>query len=495
MLRTAAAACLLPAAALAAGKEESAQEESLPAPTAQERVVAFLEAERDIIDPLKERTVSLLADLGSIRRDYETAWIPSRDLLKKRERTRRELADSFKEYRRHLSDFRSRLDEYEQLSFVSAFGRFMKGEAKLEKVADRLNNPGSARAYSRGHEPFLREYEVDLAEEQAAFEALLRSRRRRIGGAWGGAALILSAALLYRRLRPVLGLGGKALPGPKLLVFGEHYMLGSEVGKNDLGTLYDGLDVRNDSAVRVWILDPSSGVSESRVFALAAAARTAASIKDPRFTGLSLILREGGRLGLVTQAPRGTPVAELFPSGSRPPLSTAFDILDKTSAALDRLHASGIFHGGVCPANILLSPDGSVQIGGLGLPCSGDRTFQPLEHPCATCSSGPLFSTGASKLAGVGSSCAKIDSSGPLNRSMDIFSLSACAYALMTGRSPFPGPDLAEQKRLLALPPVLAGRPELPTALEDALRRGLSPDPALRFLSCREAVATLRSLT
>ncbi|MEK9146401.1 MAG: hypothetical protein AAB339_12405 [Elusimicrobiota bacterium] len=199
---SAAAGCLFLCAGLAAQPPENAApaEASPKTPTAQERVVAFLEAERDAIDPLQKRTAALLGELGSLRREYEAAWIPSRDLLDKRERARRELTGTFKEYRRHLSDFRSRLDEYEQLSFVSAFGRFMKGEAGLEKGADRLNNPGFARAYSRGHEPFLGKYEHDLAEEQTAFDAVLRSRRRRIGGAWAGGALLLSAALLHRRL-------------------------------------------------------------------------------------------------------------------------------------------------------------------------------------------------------------------------------------------------------------------------------------------------------
>ncbi|MEK7747061.1 MAG: hypothetical protein AAB576_10370, partial [Elusimicrobiota bacterium] len=299
------------------------------------------------------------------------------------------------------------MSEYENLSFANAFIRFQIEGKGAERIAEKVANVDPAREYSRSVDPLVRGVEQTLNEEQAAFDAALARRRRRIGGcAAGGLSSAALLALLFLKLRSSRRTGGLGRPGGGVLVFADRFRLDRALGKNPLGTLHEGVDLQNGSPARVWVLDPSSGASESRVRSIAQWARKAAALSEPSFPRMLLVLQEGNRLGLILEAPRGRPVRELLGAGARASLASTMDLLERAAAALEALHSKGLSHGSLCPANLHLSPDGSLQIDALGLPCGGDPAYQAPEHPCSTCPSNTLLpSEAAGRLPGIGSSC------------------------------------------------------------------------------------------
>ena len=235
------------------------------------------------------------------------------------------------------------------------------------------------------------------------------------------------------------------------------------VWSDALGTLHDGVTLKSGAAVWVWLLSPKSGVSPTRLRAMAESARKAAAVAHPVFAHVLSVLSEEDRLCLVLERPGGRPVSELLGVSSRASPYSAIELLRCAAEALDCAHARGVVHGHLSPSNLLLAPEGAVRISGLGVPRAAEQAFQAPEQAF-----------------------------GPPSSASDVFGLSACAYALLTGRAPFPGPDYAEQKRRMLLEPLSKAAEGLSMKSDMVLRRGMAPDPSLRFRSCVEFISALR---
>jgi serine/threonine-protein kinase len=76
----------------------------------------------------------------------------------------------------------------------------------------------------------------------------------------------------------------------------------------------------------------------------------------------------------------------------------------------------------------------------------------------------------------------------------DIYSLGVCAYQFLAGRLPYEYGSLTElalKQQNEQVPPISQSRPEVPPALDMAIRRCLERDPSLRYASALEMAAAL----
>jgi predicted ATPase/class 3 adenylate cyclase len=142
------------------------------------------------------------------------------------------------------------------------------------------------------------------------------------------------------------------------------------------------------------------------------------------------------------------------------PVSSVLAWLNQAAAGLDHLHAQGVVHGDVKPANLVLTPEGRVVLVDFGISRMRDDRDQP--------------SIGSPGYA------APESSSGELSSASDVYGLAATAVALLTGSPP------------------TGGRPEwdgVPNAaaIERAIRRGLATDPTRRPRSATELVERLQA--
>src|SRR5207249_1055524 len=141
---------------------------------------------------------------------------------------------------------------------------------------------------------------------------------------------------------------------------------------------------------------------------------------------------------------------------------------------LDAIHAAGLLHRDVKPANILVmeAPDGR-RIGRAVLLDLG--IARDLDHTGVTATGSLLGTPGF--LAPE-----QVESGGRSGPRTDIYQLAATVYALLAGRPPFEG-DTAQVLYAVAHrpPPDLAGvRPDLPPHIVAAVAAGLAKDPARR---------------
>jgi len=143
----------------------------------------------------------------------------------------------------------------------------------------------------------------------------------------------------------------------------------------------------------------------------------------------------------------------------------AIEIGAQLASALAAVHAAGIVHRDVKPANVLMSSHGP-QLTDFGI-ALGDETSR-LTLPGSVVAT-PAYAS-PEQLAGQ-----------PATAESDVFSLAVIVYELISGRRPFSGTDRSS-----------APEPLDDAALDGLLRSALSPDPVERP-SAKELAGALRS--
>ncbi len=158
--------------------------------------------------------------------------------------------------------------------------------------------------------------------------------------------------------------------------------------------------------------------------------------------------------------------------------------------ALAALHAAGIVHRDVKPANILLRSVATT-----------DESFEPLGARPVLVDFGvaarkDLRSTRAGDIVGTPAYMAPEQARGlPIDERADLFSLGATLFELVAGRPPHQGPTvIAMLARLVTTePPRLSElRRETPPSLDELIRRLLSIDPERRPKNALEVEALLQ---
>jgi hypothetical protein len=166
----------------------------------------------------------------------------------------------------------------------------------------------------------------------------------------------------------------------------------------------------------------------------------------------------------------------------------ALTLLGPIALALDTAHAHGLVHRDVKPANILLQRSSAGEVEHVYLTDFGIAK--------STAFGGTLTAAGAS-VGTVGYMAPEQMEARRVSAQTDVYALAVTLYECLTGRIPFQR-ELAEGVRppVGPLEPVSAMRPEVPGALDQAIAKALSRNPADRqptcdlFLqACRDAVA------
>ncbi|MEA2242811.1 MAG: eukaryotic-like serine/threonine-protein kinase [Solirubrobacteraceae bacterium] len=167
-------------------------------------------------------------------------------------------------------------------------------------------------------------------------------------------------------------------------------------------------------------------------------------------------------------------------TGSTVDRDTALRWLRDAAAGLDVAHAAGIVHRDVKPANLLLDTRGRVAVADFGIARLADDTQMTQ--------TGQVLGTAAylSPEQALGR---------PATPASDRYALAVVAYELLSGQRPFEGgPPAAQLRQHVEEPPPRASEaePELPSAVDGALVRGLAKDPDDRPATATEFVDELQ---
>lgn len=245
------------------------------------------------------------------------------------------------------------------------------------------------------------------------------------------------------------------------------YRITGRIGSGSFATVYRGQDDTLEVAVAIKVLADNWSANDDVRARFLAEARLLRRLADERIV----------RVYDIGTTDRGQPyfVMDLADGGSLDSLrkrlvapGLALRLCAEACRALDILHRNQVVHRDVTPGNILLtnSPTGvRVMLADLGVAKS------LLDEYRDTMTAGTPAYMAPEQAR-----------STQLDQRSDLYSMACVAYAMLTGRPPFPVrnlQDLLERNPNIGPAPI-AAQIGAPTLLDDVLTSALSPDPNRR---------------
>jgi pSer/pThr/pTyr-binding forkhead associated (FHA) protein len=244
------------------------------------------------------------------------------------------------------------------------------------------------------------------------------------------------------------------------------------IGRGQMGVVYRATELALQRLVALKLIVPEFSGEERFRERFRRESRIAAAIDHPNVIPIFDAGDEDGLLYIMMRLVEGTDLrAVIAAEGSIDPLRAA-RIVGQVGAALDAAHARGMLHRDVKSSNVLLARGDHVYLTDFGLAKRAAST---------------------DRLTRQGTVIAQLEYIAPeqiLNRQVDaradIYALGCLLFETLTAEAPFArwadGPDALAQ--IDAPPPSIRDvRPDLPSELDDAVRRAMAKDPSERYPS------------
>jgi hypothetical protein len=250
-----------------------------------------------------------------------------------------------------------------------------------------------------------------------------------------------------------------------------------------MGVVYRGEDLGLSRAVAIKVLRSDLASDRDLVARFRAEAAILASLQHPNLVQVYALGEHAQNVYFVMELVEGQPLSEVVRAtlerGEWFPTAAVAQITLEIGDALDAMHALGVIHRDVKPANILLDRE-------------RDRAVL-VDVGVAVKAGDVRDAAGTPGFAAPESFLEQID--GPTT---DVYGLAATVYCMLTGRPPFgsgPAPQVVQRQITDALTPPSELRPSLSEAVDAVLAKALTPHPKKRWASASTfAIALGRAL-
>jgi len=268
------------------------------------------------------------------------------------------------------------------------------------------------------------------------------------------------------------------------------YTLERELGRGGMATVYLARDLRYDRPVALKVLHPELGqtLGPER---FQREVRLAARLQHPHI----LTVLDSGQTALADGPPRlwftmpyvdGETLRARLRRERQLPVEDALRIAREAAQALQYAHDAGVIHRDIKPENLLLTRDGNTLVADFGIA----RAIEAGSDDAKLTETGLVVGTPAYM------SPEQASGDKGLDARTDIYSLGAVLYEMLAGETPFTGATAQALivKRLTEPPPgVRSVRPNVPEAVDQAIRRALAPIAADRFATAAQFAQTLQA--
>lgn len=253
------------------------------------------------------------------------------------------------------------------------------------------------------------------------------------------------------------------------------YRIERRLGRGGMGILYLALEPGLDRRVALKLIAPEAGADDVFAQRFAEESRIAASIEHPNVVPIYAAGEEGEVPWIAMRYVAGSDLGRRIAREGRLEPADAVALVAQVGNGLDAIHAAGLVHRDVKPANVLLSGEPGAEHAYI--------TDFGVARNVATQSG--LTQTG--RFVGTLDYVAPEQISGePIDARVDVYALGCLLFKLLTGEVPFPREG--EAARLYAHlndPPPAPSlyAPAVPMALDDVVIRAMSKSPDDRYLS------------
>ncbi|KOV63346.1 serine/threonine protein kinase [Streptomyces sp. MMG1121] len=266
------------------------------------------------------------------------------------------------------------------------------------------------------------------------------------------------------------------------------YRVERELGRGGMAVVYCARDLRLGRTVALKLLAPEYTRNDAFRRRFAQESRVAAAIEHPHIVPVFEAGEADGILYIAMCLVAGPDLRALIDREGPLPVPAALRIAAQLASALDAAHARDLVHRDVKPANVLVAK---------GVDSEHPEHVYLTDFGLAKKSLSLTGFTSAGEFVGTLDYVAPERIAGrPVDGRSDLYSLACVVHETLAGTPPFRREDPLDLlwAHQYEPPPALSGgRPGLPAAADDALRRALAKVPDDRYGSCLEFVVALRT--
>ena len=259
-------------------------------------------------------------------------------------------------------------------------------------------------------------------------------------------------------------------------VLGERYELTGRIAVGGMGEVWAATDTVLDRTVAVKLLNPGLSQESDFVERFRAEARHTAALQHPNIATVFDYGEDDGTAYLVMELVPGQPLSQII--SERAPLSAqeTVAILIQAATALAAAHEGGVVHRDVKPANILITPDGTVKLTDFGISRAVDSV--------------PLTQTG--QVLGTAQYLSPEQALGQsATAASDIYALGVVGHEMLTGERPFDTGSVVSTALAHVNNPPPPLPHTVPVGLRDVISAAMAKDPADRPASAADMAHAL----
>ena len=261
------------------------------------------------------------------------------------------------------------------------------------------------------------------------------------------------------------------------------YRIVKELGKGNMGVVYQAHDPQIDRSVALKVLRPDRVVSEAFVSRFLKEARAIGRLSHPHIVTVYDVGEDNGTIYIAMEYLQGEPFNDVIRAG-RLSIEQSVEIACQVADALDYAHGRGIVHRDIKPSNIILDAQNKVKLTDFGIARIEDAASAGQTQAGEILGT-PIYMSPEQVMGQT------------VDGRSDLYSLGVILYEMVAGRRPFTGNNIAALFRSIT-----QDTPEAPDAinpfvnprLSRAIMQSLDKRPENRFQTGRELAAALGTL-
>ena len=259
------------------------------------------------------------------------------------------------------------------------------------------------------------------------------------------------------------------------------------IGQGGMATVYAAERLADGGRSALKVLAPELASNPEFRARFVREARYASSVEHPNIVRVHDVGELDGLPYIIMDHVEGSDLEALLTAEGELDPERAVSILGQVAGALDAIHATGLLHRDVRPANVIVAPgpegDERCYLTDFGLGKNPGQDSRAL--------------TAAGDFVG---SCHYLAPEQILGRDydqrVDVYSLGCLLVSCLTGQPPYPGDGEAAILHSHVeepAPRLTELRPDLPLALDDVVAKAMAKNPDARYDSCTQLMASARS--
>jgi serine/threonine protein kinase len=263
------------------------------------------------------------------------------------------------------------------------------------------------------------------------------------------------------------------------------YEIQEKIGEGGMGIVYKALQKSMDRIVAIKILAPKYCARPRLIEQFIREARAAGALNHPNIIQVHDVGTENSLHYFSMEYVDGPTCMKVLKSQGPMPEEAALEVVQQTAKALEYAHANRLIHRDIKPDNIMVTGTNMVKLADLGI----SKTFDEAEAEGK-----PKRIVGTPHyMAPEAAQGKKID------HRVDLYSLGATLYHLLSGRTPFSGTNASDVLKAHVkepLPPIESTGAKVSEGTKALLGKLLAKNPDDRFATATEvadAVAKIRS--